>query len=610
MTDIRWTGSIRYTGVVVLAAIFLCVLSPQEIAASNGVVQDSTDTELEPGTNSDSQKSPSLTEVSIQDLFRDYTDDVSRLSAAYDLIGAADEAKLIDLFDQAIKRKYTQDYRAWKSELISLISTQLAAISLDKAVSLYEAQPLDDAKYMLYGITHAWASKEFEGAVEFTRNQDPSLQWVALRGIVDASFSLPEATLMDLGTEFGDLAYVERAIRDHKLKIDLADPDAAWTALINDPTSHLEENFFRIEHVANALIEKYGVVEVDNLLSSINSPALNFKLRKSILSNVARSEPETALDYALETPNDVFGSMLTTVINTWANIDPERALTRVRLLEPSSVRDRLQHIVMRSWIQLDPTKFLDSLDSVPMDLRDTARMNLIGQLSKDSIEDALAVFADMSEVANEEQAALTIVAAWIDTNPDATFQWIVTNSKTEAYRDSLLGSFFEKLADLDADKAIELALSQPISDENEIGLETIVIDELRFSDTDLALRLLSRVRQGATQLAAYESVATGLIFDQKIDEAIELGKALSDKAQISYYNSMTFSIANQVPLKKILKILPNIPVEEAQSEIAEDVLLFSSFRKDEEPLSSEDKEALLGYVAPSELQRLKFLISR
>lgn len=610
MTDIRWTGSFRYTGVLVLAVILLCVLSPQEIAASNGVVQDSSDAELESGTNSDSQPSPTLTEASIQDLFRDYTDDLSRLSAAYDLIGAADEAKLIDLFDQSIKRKYTQEYRSWKSELISLISTQLAAINLDKAVSLYDAQPLDDAKYMLYGITHAWASKDFDGAVEFVRNQDASMQWVALRGIVDASLSLPDATLLDLGTEFGDLAYVERAIRDHKLKIDLIDPDATWISLINDPTSHLQENFFRIENVANALIEKYGVAEADNLLSSINSPTLNFKLRKSILTKVALNEPETAFDYALETPNDVFGSMLATVVNTWASIDPERALTRVRLLEPSTVRDRLQHIVISSWTRRDPTKFLDSLESVPTDLRETARMNLIGQLSKYSIEDALAVFADMSEAATEEKAALTIVAAWIDKNPDATFQWIVSNSKTEAYRNRLLESFFEKLTDQDADKAIELALSQPISDEKDIGLEAMVIDELKFSDTDRALGLLNRVRQGATQIAAFESVATGLIYERRTDEAIELGKTLSEQAQISYYDSMTFTIANKEPLEKILEILPNIPVEEAQSDLAENVLMFRSFRRDKEPLSSEDKDTLLGYVAPSELQRLKFLMSR
>ena len=597
MTSISWVGRYRSTGVVLLVTLFLCVLIPQTFAASK----------------SGSQVMPTTTVGSIRDLFTDYSDELSRSSAAYDLIGSADEAKLIDLFKQATERQYTEEDRAWKSELISLISTQLAPINLEKAISLYEAQPAEDAKYMLYGIMRAWASKDFDGAVEFARKQDTSIHPIALRGIVDASLNMPEATLMDLGSEFHGLAYVKRAIRTHKLTVDLADPDEAWTKLIDDPTSHTDENFFRIKHVANALIDKYGVAEAENLLSSINSPSLNYKLRKSILSKVAQSEPETAFDYALATPNDVFGSMLTPVVTTWASIDPESALTRVSLLEPSSFRDRLQEIVVATWVQLDPTQFLNSVDNFPSDLRDTARMTLVSHLSKDSIEDALTVLADMSEATKQEQAALIIVDSWLDSNPDAAFNWIVSSSELEGYRNRVLQSFLVKLTKQDADKAIDLALSRPISDETEIGLEAYVIDELKFSDTNRAMGLLSRVRPGATRIAAFESVSRGLIYDeseQRIDEAIELGKNLPEEEQVSYYNSMNFVISRHIPPKKILEILPNIPVAESQSKIAENVLMFSSLQKDEEPLSAEDQDTLLEYVAPADLRRVQMFLNR
>ena len=597
MTSRSWVGRYRSTGVVLLIALFLCVLTPQTFAASK----------------SGSQAVPTTTVGSIQDLFQDYTDELSRLSAAYDLIGSADEAKLVDLFDQATERNYAKEDRAWKSELISLISAQLAPLNLEKTVSLYDAQPIEEAKYMIYGIMHAWASKDFDGAVEFALEQDASIRPIALRGIVDASLSLPEATLKDLGSLLGDLTYVERAIRAHKLSVDLADPDEAWTNLINDPTSHLDENFFRIKYVANALIDQYGVAEAENLLSAIDSPALNFKLKKSILSKVAQTEPETALDLALATPNDVFGSMLTPVIVTWASIDPESALTRVSLLEPPSVRARLQEIVVSSWVQLDPTAFLNSVDKVPPELRDTARMTLIGHLSQDSIEDALTVLTDMIEPTKQEQAALIIVDAWLDSNPDAAFHWIVSSSDLEGYRNRVLQSFLVKLTKQDADKAIDLALSRPISGEEEIGLEAFVIDELKFSDTDRALRLLSKARPGATRIAAYESVADAFIYDQteqRIDEAIELGKNLPEDEQVSFYNSISFSISTQVPPKKVLEILPNIPVAESQSKIAERVLTFSAFRNDEESLSSEDRDTLLEYVAPSELRRVQMLLNR
>ena len=127
----------------------------------------------------------------------------------------------------------------------------------------------------------------------------------ALRGIVDASLSLPKETLIDLGTELGDKAYVERALTAHQLELDLADPDKAWANLLNDPTIYREENFFRIKYVANALIDKYGAAEADDLLSAITSPALSFKLRKSILSKIALSEPETAFNFAMDTPKEL-----------------------------------------------------------------------------------------------------------------------------------------------------------------------------------------------------------------------------------------------------------------------------------------------------------------
>ena len=70
--------------------------------------------------------------------------------------------------------KVPEEDASWRPELISMISTQLASKNLTKTVSLYESQSLDDAKYMLYGVMHAWASEDFDRAVKFARKQDNS----------------------------------------------------------------------------------------------------------------------------------------------------------------------------------------------------------------------------------------------------------------------------------------------------------------------------------------------------------------------------------------------------------------------------------------------------
>ena len=607
MTVLHLAGRYRSAHVSVLIAIFLCVFSPQVFAASNGVVQDDSDAEMRQGST-ESPSPPATSNVgSIEDLFRDYSEDLSRLSATYDLIGTADEAKLVDLFDQAIKRKYTQQDRAWKSELISLISSQLAPINLNKAISLYDALTLDDAKYMLYGLMHAWASKDFEGAVEFARKQDTSIHSIALRGIVDANLSLPATTLRELGREFGDVEYVERALTARQMELDLADPDKAWASLINDPTIHREENFDRVKYVANALIDKYGVAEAEKLLDSISGPALRFGLSKSILTKIALTEPDTAFNFALDISDDVFGTLLTTVIDIWANTDPKSALARVRLLERSRVRGRLEQEIVSSWVLSDLEKFTDSFDSIPIELQDTARLSLIKQLAKNSIADAVTLLPDITDLASQEEAAISIVDSWIESDPDALFHWILSSPENERYRSRLLSSFLEKLTRTDANHAFDLALSHPIVEETAIGLEVVVIDNLHISDSDHALDLLSRVRPGETQLVAFESVARGLIHDKRTAEAIELGKRLSEEQQQKFFKNIATSLVTQETPKKILEILPKVPGKEAQSKIAESVLLFGvPFSK--APLSEGDVESFLKYVTPSKLQEVNLIL--
>ena len=593
----RWWS----TTFVVLVAIFLLVFSFHASPQSSNALGDSS--------KQTSSRASSRVE-SIEDLFQGYTDNLSRLSAAYDLIGSVDETKLMNLFEQISDRQYSEEDNAWKSELIALASTRLAVVNLDITVSLFESQPIDNAKYMLYGLMHAWASEDFDGAVEFASKQDSLFHSVALRGIVDASLSLPQVTLLELGTKFGDVTYVERAIAAHELAEDLADPDEAWSKWINDPTVYREENFFRIKHVANALIDKYGVTEADELLHAISNPTLNFKLRKSIASKVALSDPEAAFNFALDTPNDIFGSMLKTVINTWADFDPQSALSRLSLLEPSTVRDRLQHNVISSWVHSDPKSFLASVDNIALDLQDTARVSLIEQLSKDSLEDAKSVLVEITDSAKQESAALTIVSAWLNSDPDAVFQWILFSPETEPYRSRLLSSFLVTLTKKDIEKAFDLAMSQPISGESEVGLEANVIENMKSADIDRALQLLARVRPGATQLAAYKSMSKRLIYRQRTEEALELGKTLSEREQASFYDDLAISIATQEPLANILEIIPNIPTEKAQSEIAETFLMLNSLSSDKEEISDEDEETLLGYVDPGDLERVKFLLRR
>ena len=598
------------TCIEIFAPFVLCflVFNPQESDATTANVLNSSTSE--PGQESTESTGPrsKSTVDSIEDLFRNYSDDLSRLSAAYELIGKSDETVLIDLFDQVTQRKYAKADELWRPELIELVSSRLASMNLDKTVSLYESLSLDDAQYMLSELMHVWARKDFDEAVEFARKQDASVHAIMLRGIVDASLSLPVTTLMDLGVEFGDVSYVKRALAAHQLEIDLADPDKAWENLLADPTIHLEENFVRVQAVANALIDKYGSSEFNVLINSIASPTLSYQLRKSTLTKIARNDPEVAFNLALDTPNDVFGKMLATVVDTWAITDPENALSRVSLLQPSSIRAKLQEGIVSTWIRQEPNQFETNLGSIPAELRDAARQSFIEYRVKDSIEEALKILPEVSDPEKREQAARTIADSWFNLDVDAAFQWLVSSTVIESFRADLLRSFLEMLAAEDAKKAFDLALSLPIPKEENLGLEVVVIDQLKSTQTDRALRLLSKVRPGRTQLTAYESISSILVVRERADEAIELGKQLPDKEQLHYYNNLAMGIATAETPKKVLEMLPNVPLTEARSIIAEYTLIYHSATADANEFSDVQIEALLEHVVPVDLERVRYLI--
>ena len=597
-------------GLGIFAPFVLCflVFNPQQSEATTANVLNSSTSE--PGQESTESTSPrsKSTVDSIEDLFRNFSDDLSRLSAAYELIGKSDETVLIDLFDQVTQRKYAKADELWKPELIELVSSRLASMNLDKTVSLYESLPLDDAQYMLSELMHVWARKDFDEAVEFARKQDASVHAIVLRGIVDASLSIPATTLMDLGLEFGDVTYVKRALAAHQLEIDLADPDKAWANLLDDPAIHLEENFVRVQAVANALIDKYGSSEFSVLISSIASPTLSYQLRKSTLTKIARNDPEVAFNLALDTPNDVFGKMLATVVDTWAITDPENALSRVSLLQPSSIRAKLQEGIVSTWIRQDPNQFETNLSSIPAELRDAARQSFIEYRVKDSIEEALKILPDVTDPEKQEQAARTIADSWFNLDVDAAFQWLVSSTEIESYRADLLSSFLEKLTVEDANKAFDLALSQPIQEEGSVGLEVIVVDQLKSTAIDRAVRLLSRVRPGKTQLIAYESIASVLVTRQRTDEAIHLGTQLPAEDQARYYNDLAMDIVIEHSATKILELLPNVPVAEARSRMAENALLFHSIADEEDAYSEDQVEALLQHIVPADLNRVLLIL--
>ncbi len=328
--------------------------------------------------------------------------------------------------------------------------------------------------------------------------------------------------------------------------------------------------------------------DVQELVSEENLLVRNIKLRKQLdeldISQLLQLLEQTI---ELEKGQDV-ADVQNQLIESIARIDPEVALERIWKFK----FDRWNNLVssvFTEWTSLNPDQALQTAATLMGSPRRTAIKTIL-----DTVSDTAAV--------------LKIAESWMKSDIEATFHWLASSVEIEVYRILLLRSFLEKMTVKDADRAFDLALSLPIREDEDVGLEAIVIEQLINFDTDRALLLLSRVRPGNTQLATYASVAGILVSRHKTDKAIELGKQLPETLQARYYDNIAVSIATGVSPTKILEVLPHIPTKKGRSKVAEFVLLFHSAADEENKLSDEYVEAMLEHVVPANLERVRFLL--
>ena len=129
-----------------------------------------------------------------------------------------------------------------------------------------------------------------------------------------------------------------------------------------------------------------------------------------------------------------------------------------------------------------------------------------------------------------------------------------------------------------------------------------------YSNLDKAMEFLPKVREGKTKTQAISGVGNALAMNGRIEEAVELGKELSESEQITYYtnvgtSSLTMGMIAGGSDTSVFDTLDMIPSDEAKSKIAVTAVMMNSMNT---TLSEDEIESLKEeYISEEDLEEME-----
>lgn len=556
-----------------------------------------------------------------EDILTNFSSSFERFSAIYQLAGQSTENQLVTLLNEVNDFQFDITNEYWKTDTLSILLRRLVAVNPVTATAQFKQLSQDKQRYIVTFVFYDWAKIDLDGAIAFvTDSDDYIIKFVAADGIMEANSSLPTEKLKDLANRLGGPGedYLRRHFAEDFYEEELANPEAAWFELADDPALFDYDNMHRIWTVVEAWVKKDGIAIIDTMIETIPDEDMKYSVLNNAIQTAASIDPVEALDYALALDaEERYSSYGMIVVQTWAQSEPLSALDQIISLESDIDKNRLVTSLFSTWAHNDAETMLDSLGRVPEEYQDTARVAAIQSLafqtdeeSESGLEKAVSLLAEVRNESSKMQAARTIAIAWAREDLDEALNWAVTDPNVEGFGEQLVGQMLTNIAYSDPDKAFETALAQPLVGEGDdaVGMEAQVLSIMGYSNLDKAMEFLPKVREGKTKTQAISGLGSALAMNGRIEEAVELGNDLPENEQLAYYtnvgtSSLTMGMIAGGSDTSVFDTLDMIPSDEAKSKIAVTAVMMNSMNA---TLSEDEIESLKEeYISEEDLEEME-----
>ena len=525
-------------------------------------------------------------------------EDVLRIKSLFEqqlalhlFLSELNESEVDDLLTQS-QDVFPEEHR---NELQFAIVQRLAHLNPSRALS----RVLDmytDHEYMraVTNVFREWAHSNLNEAVSHARTLDQIPKGLALSAIVHTRTDLSESTLRAIALDLGNEQTAISAFAQRRIKEAIADPEKAW----NEGAIRLQEevaNSDAIARIGMAWVNESGLGVLDQIYQSLTNTETRQRVIRSVLEEIAQSDPAGAFNFALTIEADLYDSIVRELADNWANSDPRSALSAVVGIESESLRKSVADSIIGGWARSRPKEMFEALGGLPADIQERAVSSAVFWMSSEARAQAAQLVVAMESSSLKTSSARTIAKYWSSHgDPWSALEWILDEPGFQEIEPELLSSIMEDLAKADPELAMTTALEQPI-DENStgsgmfvagLGMESNVISTLASWNLDKAIELLPQVRDGLTKTFATTKVAQSLIENDEIDKAFDMAQRVPETDRENFYIGLSRHWALTDPVAA-LDSIDRFPSDKVKSELA---LMLMSINLYQKNLSDEQVE--------------------
>lgn len=484
----------------------------------------------------------------------------ARKTALFALLTDADAEELLEI----LKNSNEISPASRRGEIQSAVFQKLALIDPEIALREVQKKPRLEQDPLLHSLFEEWSSTSLENALAQAESLRGSQRETALRAILHSRDDLAEDQRLQLAKQLGNENLAKTLIANQKIFEHTGSPSEKWKFIVNDGVDNRDQLELLVQ-----VAELWSVEIGWKVLSRIHEDYReDYRVYLTLIESLSKLDPQGALDFLSEVELEERELVGSVVVDSWAKTDPIAALNALQGIEPPRLRKSFVDGLAYVWARNDPVHLVENVNLLGQAERIRPLEYALGKIAQSSPEEALRQLELLVD-SIEDTSTITrrIIYEWSEQDPQAAVDWIMSNYNIEdPRRSSLLPDALGKLSLEDPNKAMAIALEQPVLEDRYPPEYRIILEMSQNADADNTVAMLARVRpdpRSESRSNAFYFVGKALIRNDRPDDALKLALQLSEAERGAYYSDITWAWAYDNPLQmfEYLEKLPNADVK-------------------------------------------------
>lgn len=462
-----------------------------------------------------------------------------------------------------------------RTELQTKLLQKLSITAPDRAIDFSLARDDRQQRYAMTNIVfQTWTHLDIDGAVARVKEMNAQDSRYFLKTILNTCDDLSLEQMREVAMEIGDESFAFTVYFQNIGKGNIDKPRETWYEIVSlanrERIQHMTSSV--LSRVAVAWVEEYGIEVLDEIVSSISDDVEYSSTLYDILGVLSSNQPDKIFDFVMSNLGDRAVDVIqrSGITNEWVQKDPKGLLAKLGILPANKFRQSVLRSAVRQWAEINPREILSQLDVVPPGQRDYASSRAIEIFSRTSPTEAAQFILHLTDDGSQSRFARILISQWIDDDAKAAKEWVLGLPVSKPMRASLINHLAKALVRTDPRSAFELALQQPLDNDDDsphksIGDEVIILSRIADHDVQLAIEFLPKVRSGG-KASAYTDVGITLVEQGNLHQALQLANHLDESEKSEFFQEVAMDWLWRDP-KGLLREFDDFPTS-SKSRIA------------------------------------------